>query len=535
MNKPDTQNRYVAPLILLAFALVGSFGCQPATKTTDETVKPNPETQSPKTDKTDDSVTKVEANSDGAIVIDGDLAAVDWASMVGKQISISGDLVIVDTYDLVRRGQIKVARDRLFIPTSHVDPNDASSSGNSFKGGSNVASVTEARKWNDRATIVVDDGSNKENIFPPTLFPKLGDTEPTVRVGSVLNGITGKLVNVRNTITLVPSQPLQYNAADRPSRPAVGDSLVTVASFNVLNYFTTIDNGRNQARGADSKSELQRQEDKIVAAILALDADVIGLMELENSLEAEQQLLQALNRQAGKDVFKGSGIPAGFQSAPGGDNAIRVGIIYRSDRVTPKGGVTMIRDDAFAVARTPIVQTFESKKLTKAFTIVVNHFKSKGGSDRADPANKDQGDGQGAYNATRTSQSLSICKFIEQLNGQPDVLVIGDLNAYGQEDPIDAFRAKGLVDLHDQNGNPSTTGKPSRHYSYIYYGQSGSLDHAMATKSLAKKVTGIATWHINADEPRFLDYNQEYNPGPLYQADPFRSSDHDPVLIGIGN
>ena len=111
------------------------------------------------------------------------------------------------------------------------------------------------------------------------------------------------------------------------------------------------------------------------------------------------------------------------------------------------------------------------------------------------------------------------------------MLVIGDLNAYGQEDPIDALRARGLVDLHQAE---STSGA-EQDYSFIYYGQSGSLDHAMATPALADDVTGIATWHINADEPRFLDYNQEYNPEQLFEVNPFRSSDHDPMLIGIGN
>jgi len=109
--------------------------------------------------------------------------------------------------------------------------------------------------------------------------------------------------------------------------------------------------------------------------------------------------------------------------------------------------------------------------------------------------------------------------------------VIGDLNAYQQEDPIDALRAHGLVDLHHRFGDDSG----EQDYSFVFRGQSGSLDHAMATSSLAKDITGIATWHINADEPRFLDYNQEYNPKELYEVNPFRSSDHDPVLIGIGN
>ena len=108
------------------------------------------------------------------------------------------------------------------------------------------------------------------------------------------------------------------------------------------------------------------------------------------------------------------------------------------------------------------------------------------------------------------------------------MLVLGDLNAYQQEDPIDALRAGGLVDLNSKYSEGT-----QQHYSYVYYGQSGSLDHALATESLAKDVTGVATWHINADEPRFLDYNQENNPRSLFKADPFRSSDHDPVLIGI--
>jgi predicted extracellular nuclease len=97
------------------------------------------------------------------------------------------------------------------------------------------------------------------------------------------------------------------------------------------------------------------------------------------------------------------------------------------------------------------------------------------------------------------------------------------------------MRAKGLVDLNERFRKESSSRKDEAHYSYIYRGQSGSLDHAFATSSFAADVSGIGTWHINADEPRFLDYNQEYNPKTLYEADPFRSSDHDPVLIGIRN
>jgi len=475
---------------------------------------------------------------DDRVVISGDLNSVDWSSMVGKKLTVTGDLVVVDTHDLARRGQVKVARDRLYVPTSRVDPNDADPNATSFEGGSNVAKVVGAQKYNDKATIILDDGSAKQNIFPPALFPDLGKAYPTVRVGSVIKGVSGEMVKAGRVLLLVSDEPLQWTPAERPKRPEVGEADVTVASLNVLNYFTTIDDGQNNARGADSESELQRQEKKLVSAIIELEADVIGLMEIENNLDAENRLVAALNEKLGKEAFKGCGLPEGFRDSPGGGDAIRVGVIYRADRVAPVGGVSMIRDEAFFRARTPVVQSFKSEKLDAPFTVIVNHFKSKGGASRADVANKNKGDGQGAYNATRRGQALAICKYIDELaqrEQQPRVLVVGDLNAYEQEDPIDAMRAKGLINLHERFGEPPTADDESAHYSFNYRGQSGSLDHAMATDSMASSVTGIATWHINADEPRFLDYNQEWNPKTLYEANPFRSSDHDPVLIGIRN
>ncbi len=473
-----------------------------------------------------------------AVAISGDLDSVDWDSLIGREVSVSGNLVIVDTHDLVRRGQVTVARKRLYVPTGQIDPNDADPDATSFEGGSNVAKVVAAQKLNDQATFIIDDGSANQNIFPPTLFPKLGETDPTVRVGSVIKGVSGKMVKAGNTLLLVANQPLNWAPAPRPKRPDVGETNVTVSSFNVLNYFTTIDNGSNGARGANSESEFNRQEAKIVSALIALNADVIGLMEIENNLRAEQQLVAALNKELGEEAFKGCGLPTDFRSVPGGSDAIRVAMIYRCDRVTPVGDVSLITDEAFENARTPIVQKFKSKTAGDPFKVIVNHFKSKGGASRANVANKNKGDGQGAYNAARRSQAIAICNYVEQqkqVDAKARILVIGDLNAYGQEDPIDVMRAKGLVDLREQLERASGSEDGEADYSFNFRGQSGNLDHAMATQAMAADVTGIATWHINSDEPRFLDYNQEYNPKPLYQVNPFRSSDHDPVLIGIRN
>ncbi len=543
---PPLTLRITATIQHLAFALTLAvlpvlLGCET------EATQPIPDTKAIAPSGTLN--TKTEADSDPPETIESKLAtsdtliadgleSIDWQSLVGKQVTIEGDLVVVDTYDLIRRGQVNVARTRLYVPTSRIDPNDADPDQNSFQGGSNVAKVTEAQKFNDKAFLTLDDGSAQQNIFPPKLFPGLGSTTATVRSGAVINGVSGRLVKAGKKLLLVADLPLNWTKAERPKRPSVGDADVTVASFNVLNFFTTIDNGKNNARGADTKSELERQESKIVSAITALQADVVGLMEIENSVEAEERLIAALNARIGKDVYAGCGIPDNFRDAPGGKDAIRVGLIYRSDRVSPVGNVAAIDDSAFFVARAPVVQAFRSTGGGKTFTVVVNHFKSKGSATRADAANKNKGDGQAAYNAARRAQSLALCQFVDELGKNeeaPRVLIIGDLNAYQQEDPVDALRANGLVDLHEKHPQQSAADEHDGHYSYNYYGQSGRLDHAFATDSLAKDVTGIATWHINADEPRCLDYNQEFNPETLFKADPFRSSDHDPVLIGIRN
>jgi hypothetical protein len=110
------------------------------------------------------------------------------------------------------------------------------------------------------------------------------------------------------------------------------------------------------------------------------------------------------------------------------------------------------------------------------------------------------------------------------------MLIIGDLNAYAMEDPITALKEHGYTDLIQEYVGSTA-------YSYVYKGETGYLDHALATASMAAQVTGMTGWHINADEPRVLDYNTEYKSDAqvdsLYSADAYRSSDHDPVLIAF--
>jgi len=110
------------------------------------------------------------------------------------------------------------------------------------------------------------------------------------------------------------------------------------------------------------------------------------------------------------------------------------------------------------------------------------------------------------------------------------VLIIGDLNSYAMEDPITALKSAGYTNLVD-----AFIGSDA--YSYVYDGQWGYLDHALANPALLPQVSGVVEYHINSDEPSVLDYNTDYKTAgqltTLYAADQYRVSDHDPIIIGL--
>jgi predicted extracellular nuclease len=325
---------------------------------------------------------------------------------------------------------------------------------------------------------------------------------------------------------------------NRPATPPAVGGTVTVASFNVLNYFTTFSDGNTaggqsgqgclpsgttaDCRGADNLAEFNRQRDKIVRAIAGLDADVVGLMELQrNSGVAAQNLVAGLNAYLGSSVYAVVPDPANV-----GSDAIQVAMIYKPASLSLVGAARSHGDPIHD--RPPIAQTFQAASGGGKFSVIVSHFKSKR-CDGATGADLDQGDGQGCYNDRRKQQASALLSFVASVQsaaGDNDVMVIGDLNAYAQEDPMDILVAGGMSDQVLRFNGPSD-------YSYVFDGEAGYLDHALATASLAGQVTGAAHWHINADEPSVIDYNIDFKPQDLYTVSPYRASDHDPVLVGL--
>jgi hypothetical protein len=405
-------------------------------------------------------------------------------------------------------------------------------------------------------TIILDDTDNRQNRpvdvpNTPYYHPVPGlSTSNFFRGGDTITGLTGVLhwsfagQSGTDAWRIRPvTEAYSYAFTPVNTRPAVlsVSGSLKVASFNVLNYFLTIDTSnvcaptQNQdCRGADSEQELERQRTKMLTALDAIDADVFGFMEMENTPGVEP-LADIVAGLPGYDYIDTSVI---------GTDAIRVGIIYKTSTVVPVGDYAILDssvDPRFIDTRNrpALAQTFEEFATGARFTVVVNHLKSKGSGCGA--GDDDTTTGQGNCNGTRTLAAQALADWLATDptgSGDSDVLIIGDLNSYAKEDPIVALQNAGYTDLVAAFGGPDA-------YGYVFDGQLGYLDHALANSSLTPQVAEVAEWHINADEIPLLDYNddartadeasfeEESDVLPLYEPNEFRTSDHDPVIIGL--
>ena len=459
----------------------------------------------------------------------------------GMLVTFPQALFVTNFYRLGRAGEIELSSGaRLSQPTNVVLPGIA---------------ANELQEFNDRNKIVLDDGNFIQNT-DPVAYPVVGfDADHSLRGGNTTQSLTGVLSFSWSGFKGSPSvyrihptvQPTFEIANPRKNVPEKVGGDIKVASFNVLNYFNGDGNGGGfpTPRGADTEAEFIRQRAKIINAIVAIDADIVGLMEIENDgydeKSAIQDLVNGLNEKIGADIY--TFVNPGMESI--GTDAITVGIIYKSTVVKETGKVAILDQPAETfqgpgTGRPPMAQTFKvieegNKSKRGEFTIVVNHFKSKGrsGLENKNDPNYDKEDGQGFWNQRRIDAAIAITDWLQTYptgNNDEDILLIGDLNAYAMEDPITTLESKGYTNLLKMFIGDDV-------YSYSYSGQWGYLDHGLANTTLTPQVTGATEWHINSDEPAILDYNVEYKSANqidvLYNDKPFRASDHDPVIVGL--
>ncbi|WP_283709682.1 ExeM/NucH family extracellular endonuclease [Pseudoalteromonas prydzensis] len=448
----------------------------------------------------------------------------DLEAHEGMLVTLEQPLVVTNNYGLGRYGEVDLATERLYQGTQIALPGDA-------------ATAVEAE--NSKKQILLDDGSTKQNL-DPIAYPGTGlDAYNTLRLGDTVNTVTGVLGYSFDRYRIHPTvQPTFVATNPRTEAPELhADADLRIASFNVLNYFNGDGQGAGfpTSRGADSEAEFIRQQAKIVSAIVALEADVIGLMEIENDgfdeFSAIASLVNALNDEDSVNDYAF----VDFNVNQIGTDQITTALIYRANKVVEVGNAAITTQAPFDYSnRAPIAQSFKSLTTDEVFTVAVAHLKSKGSCGSADGNNADLGDGQACWNEIRTAGANA---FADWLNSKPtgvddeDIILVGDMNAYAMEDPIRAFADKGLKNVvAELDGN--TLG-----YSYSFSGRAGSLNQALVSPSLLNKVVSATYWHINADEPISLDYNVEFKSDAqqvsLYASDAYRASDHDPVIVDI--
>ncbi|MGG7510817.1 ExeM/NucH family extracellular endonuclease [Plantibacter sp. YIM 135249] len=478
-------------------------------------------------------------------------------SLEGMLLAPAGAYTVTDNYRTNQYGEVTLAAaDKPFLtPTVAGKPNS-----DAFK-----AETDRVAKQK----VILDDGATTDFLKPAntgTPVPYVSTTDP-VRIGAPVTFTKPVVFDFRNdgwkfqpTTALTPAnaadvQPATF-ADTRTAAPAEVGGDLKLATFNVLNYFPTTGADRTGCtfytdregkpttvnksdaagcgvRGAADKANFERQQAKIVEAINALGADVVSLEEIENSLtvgkdrdDALGKLVAALNAKAGAGTW--SFVPSPSK-LPTDEDLIRTGFIYKSAKVETVGEThILIGSKAFDNAREPDAQAFKPVGGDKdsTFLVISNHFKSKSTGPAATGDNADTG--QGAFTGDRVRQATALVEFSTGLQkdlGTSKVFLVGDFNSYDAEDPIDVIRDAGYTSLE------GATGK----YTYAYNGAVGSLDHVFASADAKALVTGSDVWNINSVESIALEYSRfNANVTNFYQPDAYRSSDHDPVVVGLG-
>ncbi|RJP47315.1 MAG: ExeM/NucH family extracellular endonuclease [Anaerolineaceae bacterium] len=473
----------------------------------------------------------------------------------GMLVRLPQTLYVTEHYQLGRFGQVVMSSGaRLQQPTNVVLP------------GAPALALQAANNLN---RIIIDDALNNQNP-DPILFGRGGGqltASNTLRGGDTATGIVGIMTYTwagnsasGNAYRVRPINALGGYVNFEPTNPRptsvpeVGGTL-KIVGMNLLNYFNTFDGlpdnvdnctfgvggAAADCRGADTQSEFDRQWPKTVAAILAMNPDVIGVNEIENDGygpdSAIAHLVDQLNAATAPGTYAFIDVDAntGQLNALGTD-AIKVGLIYKPASVTPVGQTAALNTvefinggDSAPRNRASLAQAFQQNANGQVFIVNVNHLKSKGSAcDLPDAL-----DGQGNCNQVRVNAVTELMNWLASDptgTGDPDILLIGDYNSYAMEDPITYIRNAGFTNLISSFLGPDA-------YSYVFDGQWGYLDHALGSVSIVSQISGVGDYHINADEPSVLDYNTDFKTvnlqNILYAPDQFRVSDHDSVIIGL--
>lgn len=413
----------------------------------------------------------------------------DWQELEGRLVRLSDPMTVTGNYDLGRYGVLDLARGgRLFRPTNdpdHDQPED-----------------------NDARRILLDDASYDRRPRP---VPYL-DGDGTRRVGDTVPELTGILTHAFDEWRIHPLAPeeVAFEGSNPRPEPPQRRGSHRVAGFNVENYFLSLGE-----RGAATDEELSIQRQQLRKAAAGLQADVYGLVEVENRPEVVADLAEQISQ----GLEETSQLRHFNLEQPVGSDDIRVALFWDPEQVEKRGGPWM--DERGVHHRPPVAGHFRFGDSGPGKIIAVIHYKAKTGC----PEERDIDTGQGCWNERRTAQSEALAGFLREVAeevGTDRILIVGDINSYGGEGPVRVLTEGEYQDLID------THRLPEERYSYVFRGESGYIDTALVTDSLKTDIKDAGFWRINADEPPEL---QDFQDAPV--SGPWRSSDHDPVWVDL--
>jgi predicted extracellular nuclease len=442
------------------------------------------------------------------------------------------DLTVSDVFNAVRFGEVTLSNGRLFTPTQLVLPGEA---------------ARQLSAANARNRLLLENGRTG-TFRQPFIIGEDGVTEVSatnpIRNGYTLKaGYQGILGYGFNVYRLRPVGTPVYDSSSNPrtAAPQTERGNLRIANFNVENLFTTLNVSGNSCgpnalacRGATTVSELERQLAKTVSALLAIDADMVALIEVEN--DADDSTLQLLVERLNQLDLRADWDYVATGSV--GTDAIKPAFIFRRGSLVPQGAFAVLDESADADfdtsrQRPALAQSFVTAE-GAAFTAVAVHLRAKSCSSSATGADADSGDGQSCWNQWRSRAAAALGRWLATDPtgiADPDYVIMGDFNAYAKEDPMRILENAGFVNVAVLNDEPE--------YSYTFMGEAGSLDHAMVSNSLLSQVVAAAPWHINADEIVNFNYSEANlasnlpKPASFYNADPFRTADHDPLIVEL--
>jgi len=420
--------------------------------------------------------------------VDLPLDAQQRESLEGMRVALPAGLVVSDTYRM-RNGEWTLsAGGPLRVPTEDSQPGKPA-----------LAAASD-------------------NLARSLSIALAGDDPPALPAGTVVGPLMGVLGNDGKAQRLEAEQlPESFPGSPVPLEPVAAGQLRIVGA-NLLNFFNGDGRGGGfpTERGARTAKEFEAQKARTQAAIARLQPQLLAVQELENDGfdedSAARSLLQLLNTSGHADWQV---VDPGF--GPIGGDVITVGLFYRAEVLEAIGGPQLLDGPAFnRLSRLPLAHLFRHRGSGETLLVAVNHLKSKGRCPESGP-NADQGDGQGCWNRARIDAVEALAPWLHSLAselGTPNTLILGDMNAWRHEDPIEAFRQAGYVELVE-----TLSGLPQ--YSFLYFGQRGTLDYAFASPDLAAHAMHAEIPHINADWPQGMALPEPW----------LRMSDHDPVVI----